>query len=196
MRRCLIGGFVLVVILAASTFAGTNTSAKVAVHAVPHASRSCTKSFPTITACQDISYSEQAMDVDCFPVFFDLAEYQGFDYGLTWPGLYTCVFTSCSDLTIGGIVSPGEGVSHAWTVCQDAQVAVTGWAWIVDVGLVCVVAHPEIGTINIGDCQDPTGIDQPVGNYCAGIGGEPGQDPCQPTAIEASTWGAIKSMFK
>jgi hypothetical protein len=182
-------------IFSANAFAGLNSGvAKVAVHVLPHASRSCVKNFPTIAGCSDIITTETSSDVDAFAVFFDMVEYQGFDYGMTWPGLYSSVFTSCSDLTIGGIVNTGEGVSHAWYVCQNSAVAIPGWCWIYDIGAVCVVPHPAAGGPTIGDCH--AGDDLPVGNFCAGIGDSIGDDPCTPTAAEATTWGAIKGMYR
>ena len=167
---------------------------KAGVHVAPHGSRSCTKNFPIISGCGDINTTEASPDADCFPVFFELEEYQGFDYGMTWPGMYTCVFTSCSDLTIGSIVSPGDGISHAWTECHAEPVAVTGWGWIYDYGMVCIVSHPAVGTINIGDCTG--NLYEPFCVFCAGIGGYIGDDPCEPTTTRATTWGEIKSMFK
>jgi hypothetical protein len=185
----------LMLVLSATAFAGLNAGVgKVAVHVLPHAARTCTKNFPVITGCQDIVTTEPSPDADAFPVFFDLVEYQGFDYGMTWPGMYSCAFTSCSPLTIGGIVWPGDGVSHAWTVCQPGPVAITGFGWIYDYGIICVVPHPEPGTINIGDCQAE--LDHPICVFCAGIGGFIGDDPCWPTGTEQSTWGSIKSMFE
>ena len=173
---------------------GVNKFGKAAVHALPHTSRSCTKNFPVIVSCGEIITTEPSQDTDCFPVFFDLVEYQGFDYGMIWPGMYTCVFTSCSDLTIGGIVNPGDGVSHAWTVCQAGPVAIPGWGWIYDYGMVGVVDHPEVLDINIGDCQGD--FNQPLCSYFAGIGGYIGDDPCEPTATKPTSWGGIKAMYK
>jgi hypothetical protein len=182
-------------VVGATAFAGQNAGlGKAAVHVLDHASRTCTKSFPTITGCSDIQTELAGPDADCFPVFFDLVEYQGFDYGMTWPGMYTCAFTSCSDLAIGTIQSPGDGISHAWYVCQAGPVAITGWGWIYDYGAVCLTAHPTAGGPNIGDCAGA--LDMPVRTFCAGIGGEPGDDPCEPTYIQPTTWGAIKEMFK
>jgi hypothetical protein len=186
----------VVVIASANAFAGQNPLAKVAVHVIPHASRSCTKSFPSIATCEDIITTEPSPDVDAFPVFFDLTEYQGLEYGMTWPGMYTAVFTSCSDLTIGGIVATGDGVSHAWTVCQYSGVAIPGWAWIYDYGVICVVPSPENeeGEITIGDCTPEP--DVPVCVFCAGIGDSVGDDPCIPISTEPTTWGAIKGMYR
>jgi hypothetical protein len=157
---------------------GTNPHARVAVHVLPHASRSCTKGFPVIDNCGDFVTTEPGPDADCFPVFYYLTEYQGFDYALTWPGMYSCVFTSCSDVTIGGIVWPGDGISQTWDTCRSGWAAVTGWAWIVDYGLVCVAPHPDLGSINVRDCHDPPGIDHPDYSVCAGLGGVAGDEAC------------------
>jgi hypothetical protein len=197
MKKVLVITAALVLALSAYAWAGANPDAKVAVHVIPHGSRSCTKSFPVIATCADIIYTEPTPDADAFPVFFDLVEYQGLEYGMTWPGMYSTVFTSCSDLTIGGIVFSGDGISHAWTLCQPGPVAIPGWGWIYDYGVVCVVPSPENeeGVIAIGDCTPEP--DVPVCNFCAGIGGYDGDDPCQgPSANESSTWGGIKGMFK
>jgi hypothetical protein len=173
----------LVVALAAlalcpACFAGKNAGlAKVAVHVIPHGSRSCTKGFPAgIAACGDVIFTEAGADADCFPVFFDLVEYQGCEFGMSWPGLYSTVFTSCSDLTIGGITFSGDGVSHAWTTCQAGPVCMPGWAWIFDYGQVCVSGHPEHGSVYVSDCDGA--LDEPIANSCAGIGGTEGDDPC------------------
>ena len=173
-----------------------DTIGKVAVHVEPHASRTCSKNFPAITGCSDIQYMIEAHDVDAFPVFFDLIEYQGFDYSLGWPGQYTCAFVTCSDLTLGTITNPGDGISHAWYSCQPGPVALPGWGWIYEPGPagICVVPHPEAGAINIGDCSGT--IRGPVIVTCAGIGGALGDDPCSPTDVQPTTWGHIKAMFK
>jgi hypothetical protein len=198
MKKSSVIATILLIALTGSALSGVNTVAKVAVHVMEHSSRSCTKSFPSITECEDIVFRIEAGDADCFPVFFNLWEFQGLEYGLDWPGTYSCVFTSCSDLAIGDIVDPGDGVSHAWSACQNSDMAVPGWAWITepDSARVCVVMNPETCTINIGDCHD--GMDHPSEDpYCAGIAGADGDDPCgYPTAAERSTWGTIKSLFQ
>jgi hypothetical protein len=197
MNRALSISAVMVLVPGGLVFAGNNAGVgKIAVHLEAHASRSCAKAAttPVISGCADIVATHAGFNVDAFPVMFDLVEYQGFDYGLNWVSPYSAVFTSCSPLTIGGIVNPGDGVSHAWYTCQPGPVVIPGFAWLYSYGLVCLVAHPEAGGPNIGDCAGA--LDLPVGNYCGGTNGEPGEDPCAPTAIEPSTWGAIKSMFK
>jgi hypothetical protein len=184
-------------LISGSAFAGANPDAKVAVHVEPHASRTCVKSFPVITGCADIITTEAGPEVDAFPVFFDLVEYQGFDYGLAWPGSYSCSFTSCSDLAIGTIVWPGDGISHAWYSCQPGPVGICGWGWIYGSGLVTVVEHPTAGLINVGDCSGQ--LDVPGCPYAAGIDGYIGDDPCvpcDPTGQEQETWGSIKSLFR
>ncbi len=186
---------VLVLVLSVSAFGGANMVAKACVHVEAHGSRTCAKNFPTITSCWDIVSTEPTPDVDAFPVFYDLVEYQGFDYGMDWPGLYSCAFTSCSDLAIGTITWPGDGISHAWYVCQPGPVVVTGWGWIYDYGLICIVPHPTAGAVNVGDCQGQ--LDIVCAACCGGTGGYIGDDPCSNfTGAERSTWGGIKYIFK
>jgi uncharacterized repeat protein (TIGR01451 family) len=119
--------------------------------------------------------------VDVFPVFFDVVEYLGVEYGLTWPGSGNCAFTSCSNLHIGGIEQPGDGIAQAWTSCQwgptgSSVVPGFGWIEVTEPGMVSLVPHPETGMIRILDCAD--GLDAPVGIYCAGLCGESGDPPC------------------
>jgi hypothetical protein len=166
-----------IILISGSAHAGANPSAKVAVHVLPHASRTCAKNFPVILVYTDIITTEPGRDVDAFPVFWDLIEHQGFDYSMTWPGLYTCAFTSCSDLTIGSIQNPGDGISHAWYTCQRTPVAITGWGWIYDTGLICIVPHPTAGGIVVWDCSTLLDTLPPTSVYCAGIGGVYGDDP-------------------
>jgi hypothetical protein len=165
-------------IVPGSSDAGVNAYvAKGAVHVEPHMARTCADGLPAIASCEDIVTTEPGADVDVFPVFYDLVEYQGFDYALDWPGTGSCAFTSCSDLTIADIVHPGDGIAHAWYTCQPGPVAVPGWGWIQDYGTVCLIDHPTAGGINVGDCQ---GVIDIVAVVCStGIGGSLGGDPCR-----------------
>jgi hypothetical protein len=194
MKKVLVVAVALTLVLSASAFAGANPDGKTAVHVIPHGSRTCAKGYPVVAGCGDIITTEPGLDVDAFPVFYDLNEYQGFDYGMTFPGPYSCAFTSCSDLAIGTIVWPGDGISHAWYVCQPGPIVLPGWGWIYGSGEVHVVPHPTAGGPNIGDCAGE--LDVPVCYTFAGIGGFFGDDPCRPTATEQSTWGSIKGIFK
>jgi len=92
----------LLAILAGSiALAGNNPRVAVTVHVMAHSSkRSCSTGIPSIGRCDDVKTTESSADADCFPVFYELSEYLGCQYGLTWPGTYTCTFTSCSDLVI------------------------------------------------------------------------------------------------
>ena len=156
---------------------GTNADVRVAVHVLPHASRSCTKNFPVIETGDDIITTEPGADADCFPVFYYIEEYKGFDYALTWPGMYSTVFTSCSDVTVGEIVWPGDGISQTWNTCHNGFTAITGWAWIYDYGVVQVIPHPDLGSINVRDCHDTVGVAHPNYSVFAGIGGTEGASP-------------------
>jgi hypothetical protein len=180
MAKWLIIVACVVLAMASSCLGGQNPGAKVAVHVMPHSpKRSCADALFTIGGCEDIVRTLETGDVDCFPVFFNLAEFQGCEYALSWPGTNSCTFTSCSDLVIGTIVNPGDGISHTWFECQTGGIAIPGWAWIEepDSSQVCVIGHPMTHIINILDCNE--GLDQPSEDpFCAGIGGLAGDDPC------------------
>ncbi len=196
MRRTLIIGFFLAAGLWTLAYAGgNNPGAKVAVHVLDHSTRSCTKNFPVIEGCQDIVTTNAGTNVDFFPVFFDLTEYTGVEYGLTWEGS-TCAFTSCSDLVIGSIVNPGDAISHTWFDCHSDPVCIPGFGWIYSYGTICVVPHAQMGGPNVSDCQDPKQLNVTVGSACAGTNGQEGDDPCGQVATEQTTWSAIKGMFR
>lgn len=198
MKKAILTAAILILTLSASLSAGTNFNTKAWIHLEDHASRTCAKGFPAgIDSCDDIVYTLAGQDADCFPVFFDLVEYQGFDYSLSWPATYTCAFTSCSDLAIGTIVNPGDGISHAWYTCQAGPIAIPGWAWIYDTGEVCIISHPTAGGVIVGDCSTFLDTLPSISFGCSGIGGFVSEDgnPCL-AAIEPTSWGEIKSMFK
>jgi hypothetical protein len=168
--QCLISG----------ALGGTNPNAKVAVHIMPHASRSCSKSFPAISSCEDITCTyPSGGDVDFFVVFYDLEAYTGFGYSVTWPSEWSsCSFTSCSEFTIGGIVEPGDTISHAWTDCDSSGVCIAGFGWLGDIetpGHISIGPIPGYG-IDISDCQFQT--DTAVVSCRAGLNGAAGDDPC------------------
>ena len=120
---------------------GANVDLKVGVHVLPHSDlRTCSREFPVITCpSADISTTCPDGDVDFFPVFFDMVEYQCLEYGVSWPGTYSCAFTSCSYLQIGDIVWPAgtvdpelrlDGISHSWQVCTYGTTVIPGFGWI------------------------------------------------------------------
>ena len=196
MKRVLVAAVALTLVLSAVAFAGNNPAAKVAVHVRAHnAKLGC--NYGTITICDEIVTTEAGFSVDAFPVFYDLVEFLGCEYGLCWPAwAYSAAFSSCSDLVIGVVDWPGTGASHTWTACQ-AGVCVPSFVWLyADApGLICPCVNPESGQISVLDCAE--GLDSPVGIFCAGVYGETGEDPCEPvTATETSTWGAIKNIFR
>ena len=87
---------ILLALLAGSlATAGSNSGVGVTVHVMAHASkRSCSSGLPSVSWCNDLKTTEASSDVDCFPVFYDLSEYKGCEFGLTWPGTYTCTYIS------------------------------------------------------------------------------------------------------
>jgi hypothetical protein len=198
MKKAIVAVVVLAVAGSGAALAGHNVNAKGAVHVVPHEARTCTENMPVINGCGDIISTSLSLDVDIFPVFFDLVEYQEFDFSMVWMPGGTCSFTSCSDQTIGDIVVPWDGIAQKWDTCQPGPVAVTGWGWIPDLapGMICIKNHPTLGGIVV-DCWD--GVDYICGCWCAGVGGYIGDDacvPCDPSPNKAGTLGSIKALFR
>ena len=199
MTRTVTTGFTLVLVLAVSSaFAGVNIGiAKQSVHILPHDSRTCADNFPVINGCEDIITTQPGTEVDIFPVFFDLVEYQGLVYSITWSGIYSCAFTSCSDNTIGDIVWQYDGISHSWDTCQPGAVAIPGWGSLQNAsGMICVVYHPAAGGPDVIDCSGER--DYACG-FCSGVGGYIGDDPCEPcepVATNRGTWSNLKALFR
>jgi len=200
VRRIVILVFVMLVLASACAHGGSNAGHKIAIHVMSHESRTCSKSFPTITSCEDIvtTYADSG-DIDVFPVFYELTEVTGMEYGLEWPTAWgTCAFTTCTgDFAIGGITNPGDGLSLTWTSCQEVSVVIVGFGWISATGggMVRIVDSDATSGIGVVDCAFRA--DAPEDTVHAGIGGEEGDDPCdQPVPTDYSSWGKIKGMFR
>jgi hypothetical protein len=197
MKRIMVITAVIILVLTACALAGNNPVGKVAVHVKAHDAKQGCTGLPAITSCEDINTTFAEYSVDAFPVFFDLAEYLGVEYGVCWPDwTYSAAWTQCADLVIGGIVWPGDGISQTWFQCREQAIAITGWAWLYadGPGLVSICGHPVTGRILVLDCAE--GLNEPVASYPAGVFGAEGGDPCVPVSIAPTTWSAIKSMFE
>ncbi len=159
MRKVLVIVSILLMVMASLALAGNNTAAKVAVHVRPHnAKLAC--NVGVINGCADIITTEPGFSVDAFPVFYDLTEFKGVQYGLMWPAwTYSAAFTSCSDLVIGIVDWPGSGAAHTWFDCQAAPVAVPSFVWLYadGPGLICPIGHPFFGTIHKSNESNATG---------------------------------------
>jgi hypothetical protein len=187
----------LTVVLSVVATAGQNPNVKVAVYVDAHNARRTCAALPVITDCSDVVTTFADADFDAMPTFFDLYGITGAEYSLTWPAwTYSAIWNNCSDLVIGGIVDPGDAISHTWYECQIQFAVICGWAWLyADFGgTVCMVPNATTGFIGVTDCEYQA--DEPMCFFCAGVAGIQGDDPCAPTATEAKTWGGIKSMFK
>jgi hypothetical protein len=160
-----------------------NLSAKVAVHVIPYKSQmNCGERLPEIESCWDIQFTYEGDDFLAFPVFFDLNEYQGVEFGLSWPDWAgSAAWHSCSDLAIGDISHPGDGVSQVWRTCHLDHAAVTGWVWLHadGPGYIYVCPHPHTQRILVLNCRQR--VDEAHCSAAAGVNGFVGDDPCRPT---------------
>ena len=195
-------GFIIFFIAVLSSLpvrAGSNADHKVAIHIAPHDARNCNSGLPDIRSCRDIDYTHDGcMDVDAFPVFYDLSGVTAVQIGLSWPESWgSCAFTPCGfDLVIGEIVNPQDGFAGTWDECRDMWLAIAGYAWLgpTSGGLICPAPNPITGLIGVADCtylEDP-----PSAVFCAGACGQRGDDPCGGGVSENKTWGNIKAMFR
>ena len=198
MLRALVICLGLVIVLSSFAYGGNNPQAKVAVHVQAHSGEQGCGDLPAITGCADIQTTYPGFSFDAFPVFFDLAEYLGLEYGMCWPAwTYSAVFSGCHDVIVGDIERPGDGVSQMWNECAPGPVAVPGWIWLYadGPGQITVCPYPAAGKVKVFDCTQ--GNDPPMSFYSAGVFGESGDDdPCLLTITEATTWGAIKGIFQ
>jgi uncharacterized repeat protein (TIGR01451 family) len=179
-----------------------NPALKIATHVKAHPT-SCTKSYPTFISCGQIktTYAEIG-DIDVLPVFYDLNEYALTEFALVWPTEWgNASFVRCKgDIAVGSITQPGEGIAIAWSACQYGWAVAPGFAWLgaTSPGEIRIVPNPATGDFGVVNCAPSPGpyYDYPMGVGKSGVGGVLGNDPCWPTRIEPSTWGAIKAMFK
>jgi hypothetical protein len=202
--------FCLVFAVGTPLFAGGNPSAKVAVHILAHDGVRRCEDLPISIAHCDFSYTYwDCGEVDVFPVFIDLDEYWGVEYGMTWPEEWgTCMFTPCNDgVTIMAFdcygahdaFDPGDGMSQAWSSCMAGPCALPGWGWFTAStgGLVCVVRHPmliyeEAVVLDCGEVRD-----QVNWCYCGGVCGVMGDDPSEGhSSVEEEGWGQVKALFR
>jgi hypothetical protein len=100
---------------------------------------------------------------------------------------------------IGGITNSGDGISLTWTACTTTPAYfVAAWSWIApaSAGQVQIDYRPgEPKFLGITDCSfqeiDASYI------YFAGVDvADPWEGEPNPDAVEPTTWGEIKSMFR
>ena len=184
MRNAIAFMAVLAVILASAlapaALAGPNADHKIAVHVVSHGV-AC-KSLPVFTDCSEIvtTYAG-AGDIDVIPVFYDVSEAGATAYGLTWPAEWgTCAYTQCwGDLTVGGIVNPGDGLSTAVLTCDSSWAIGAGYGWLAATGpgAVSIIPEPRADDLGIVACASEV-LDRPSCTFSALIGSGSGEDPC------------------
>jgi uncharacterized repeat protein (TIGR01451 family) len=183
-----------------TSLCGTSREGLPAIHVLPRdASLTCTDNFPQIEFCEEIVSTEPACEVDFFVVFFGLDECQGFEYGLTWPEEWGSIsFVSCSDMTVGAITHPGDGISQTWSECRTDNLIFTGYGRVdaTGPGRISVIEHPTWYAPKVITCH--YGAYPALLSFSGGVCGAEGDQPCNtgPQRVQPTTWGAIKAMFK
>jgi hypothetical protein len=189
---------ILAVGVVGPALAGPNQNFKVAVHVEAHIPKRMCADLPVIAGCGDIQTTYEGANIDFFPVFFDLVGYNAIEYGVVWPDAWgSCAYTVCTYSSFRDIRWPGDSMMHGYGECEHDPVTVPGWGWLYATGpgTICLVDPPEpISYLGVSGCGKDR-LDFPVCNFCAGILGSVGDDPCGPTATESSTWSSIKALF-
>jgi hypothetical protein len=208
-----------------SKLTGVNSTVKFALHLVSHGTHTCTKNVLSITSFDQIVRDLDTWNpdpstggVDAFLVVFDYDSLSMVEYGLTWPSDWSTASTFVcvsGAISVGGIVNPGDGIAMAWnaegTGCKiptghsggnTAPFFVTSYTWLMPSttvgGLIEFIPDPATNDMGVVECTFPEelrGFQSVSYVYDAGtlqVTDPPGHEP----AVEPTTWGSIKSMFK
>lgn len=205
MTRAGLLTFALVLMLVTEAWCGQNPNVKVTIHVAAEATRTCEENMPVLNGCEDAVtslWSEHSPDV--FVVFYNLTGYTLLEYGVRtylsdWEFEHSCSDYVIMDTYEGGVL----GVAQFFGSCQPGPVAIPMWFhfWWLEWDQICIVEHPSTGHISAGDCQDPVAIDHAPYVFCVWLGGFSNPvDPCAPTegpvALDGTTWGEVKALFR
>jgi hypothetical protein len=202
MKKVLVIAVALTLVLSAYALAGMNPINKVAIH-VGTVKKCANLVF---TNCNDIVTTTALCTGYYFiPVHYDLVGTTVLEGACSWPVAWgTCYYgTQCyGTLAIQDWSKNGYGkYSFADTACVYSwgEPACVRWFYYATPGpgVICPVANTTTDFIGAIDCTEPEPLPDPaICLVCAGVCGGIGGDPCEPTAVEPSTWGSIKNMFK
>ena len=176
-----------------------NQNLKVVLHVVAHDARSCSENMPAITDRSDlVRMWDTYTDVDVFFVVFSYDSLTIVQFELEWPVEWGSGVTNhCSDLAIGSIENSGDQLSLAWQTCQSSDVRPqywpVAWTWLMP------TSDGEIGIgshyLSVVDCGFQEA--EPESIFNAGLNTDPYEGPpAGGVATVASTWGAVKAMFR
>jgi hypothetical protein len=195
----------LLAIAFASAHGGTaaNQSIKFALHIEQHATRSCTKGMPSIATRDDLHRVHDTYeDIDVFFVVFGFDSTTGAQYGLVWPEAWGSAATShCGEFGIGSIVNPGDGLAITWSGCQLGGAVPAfwpvAWSWLLPTsdGEIEICDNPTTSKLTASSCSFVE--TEPESVFYAGINVDPYEGPPGGrVAIQATSWGQIKAMFR
>ncbi len=182
----------------ASSSAG-NASLKAALHVEPHQTRTCAKNMPSLAGRSDLVRTwDTYSDVDVFFVVFSYDSLTGVEFGLEWPQDWGTGFTChCGDLAAGGISRPGDAMTLTWETCQSNGSRPAcwpiAWTWLSPSSDGEVEISPY--SLVVTDCAFAEA--EPDSIFNAGLNVDPYEGPPGGgVAVEPTTWGALKAMFR
>jgi len=192
----------LILVLVASSCLAADSDVKIAMHIKAHDGYQTCDNLPAISGCGDFTTTYQGCgSVDVFTVFFDFEGCTGAEWALTWPEEWGTALTShCGEFAIGSIIYPGDWLAVTWSTCQPGPSVITAWTWLeaFSPGTVDPIPKyriepwgPFMGITDCGFAEHHV-----MCAFGAGACGVFGGDPCGPTAVEPTTWGAIKGLLR
>lgn len=188
-----------------------NEAGKWALHgAGVHSSKTNTCAFQVSQCTDEISVlgGSAGERNDIYILALDVHGIAGTRYGLCCDGpLYFYGWTKCSDFEIptAGWPGCGEGNAQTWTSEQTGPFVTIG---ILDVYVygasqcLCVCADPRVGFAEYCDGSEPSPLclqrTHPAYFGCTEFNGSGcGYNPCgTPVSSEATSWGAVKALYR
>jgi hypothetical protein len=216
LLRIVVGGMLVAVAASAITLsAGANPILDMdwALHyAGPHDSQTNTCEF-TVEVCLDAPRGDLEVTAPSSPGRCDVyvlginltMRVASARYGICCDGPVVFYgWTSCSDFETPtpGWPGSGEGNAQTWLTEQESFHLTMGVLDLYVYGgplQICACPDPRTGYAEWCNGEDPTPqciqVSHPAFLGCLGFG-EPGYNPCQYTATEGTSWGALKSLFR
>jgi hypothetical protein len=193
--------------------ASDNSHVKFALHFAAHGTAGCggkATPLPVFTTRENLVRQWNTLgDVDVFFVVFAYDSIFNFEYGLTWPADWgSCSTTVCAgDLVIGDILQRGSGLASGFNNCQvstnaggtQPNIWPTAFHWftVSSAGEIQIIKNPAPDDYGVVACTPPESPTHstPESLFFGGVQMDPWEGPA-PNALQPTTWGAVKALFK
>jgi hypothetical protein len=218
MKAMAIALLILMIGIAMPCFAGSNKDyindneatelnphPKFALHMLAHGVGNCGKGLPVINNFNNIVRTWNSYtDVDAFMVIFDYDSMFVYEYTLEWPADWgSCSTVICGGSGIQNLKYTGDpGVAIFLDACaigatKPFRVVAYHYFLPTSNGQIKIMPNGSTNNIGIVDCRTAPYNDEhwPDSLYYAGVNVDPYEGPPE-RAIQPTSWGAVKSLFR